>query len=73
MVREGLFSPGEKDETGEELPFNHHIIQTMLMHIICVSVRLHVFLNMMLHISHEMEHFIFSPHFALCAANHFNF
>lgn len=31
VVREGLFSPGEKDETGEELPLSPHIIHTIFM------------------------------------------
>lgn len=39
----------------------------------CVCVSAHVFLNMTLHISYEMEHIfsIFHTHFALWAANHF--
>lgn len=40
MVREGLFSPGEKDETIEELPLNLHIIHTIFMYIVYISARI---------------------------------
>lgn len=64
VVREGLFSPGEKDETGEELPLSPHIIHTIFMR---VSTCVHVFLNMMLRICYEREHIIpiFHTPFAL--------
>lgn len=38
VVREGLFSSGEKDETGVELSLNLHIIHTIFMCIMSVCV-----------------------------------
>lgn len=73
VVREGLFSPEEKDETGKELPLNPHIIHTIFMCITCVSVCVHVFLNMILQISYEREHIIsyFSCMLCLVSAKSF--
>lgn len=67
VVRKGLFSPGEKDETEEELPLRPHIIYTVRM---CVFLCVHAFLNMMLQISYERErnHLHFS--YTLCLVSY---
>lgn len=54
VLQRGLFSPGEKDETGEELSLNpsyysHHIS----VHHVCVYACVHVLINMTRNISRK--------------------